>query len=204
VHATFAVGSMRLISGILVSFVCCGVVFPQRSALTVPRNVVQLSQQAATIVRGNVTSVRVEPHPQLTNLITIVVSLRVTEKLKGNPGPMLTFRQFVWDIRDKYDAAGYRKGQDLLLLLNPTSSYGLTSPVGMEQGRFQVSRDKQGRVTAVNGHANVGLFSNLLQAQQPASQISPATRALITVHRNGPVPLLQLEEVMRGLGGVSR
>ena len=195
---------MRFVSNILIAFLCVGVALAQRSALTVPRNIVQLSQQAGTIVRGNVTSVRVEPHPQLTNLTTVVVSLRVTEKLKGKTGPVLTFRQFVWDIRDKYEAAGYRKGQDLLLLLNPSSSYGLTSPVGMEQGRFQVSPDKQGRIMAVNGHANVGLFSNLLQAQQSALQISPATRALITGHRNGPVPLLQLEEVMHGLGGTSR
>src|SRR5262249_55213547 len=154
----------------------------QQSALTLPRNIVQLSQQAGTIVRGNVTSVRLEPHPQLTNLTTVVVSLRVTETLKGNIGPVLTFRQFLWDIRDRFDAAGYRKGQDLLLLLNPNSSYGLTSPVGMEQGRFQLSRDKQGRVMAVNGHANFGLFSNLSQAQ-PSSRISPATRTLITAHR---------------------
>ena len=64
---------------------------------------------------------------QLQNLTTVVVTIRVLETLKGTPAPTLIFRQFIWDIRDKYDLAGYRKGQDLLLLLNADSAYGLTA-----------------------------------------------------------------------------
>lgn len=88
--------------------------FGQRAAVTVPQNIAQLSRQAAIIVRGQVVSVRVEPHPQLANLTTVVVNLRVVENLKSNSLSPVMFRQFVWDIRDKYDAAGYRKGQELL------------------------------------------------------------------------------------------
>ena len=103
--------------------------FAQRSALTVSRNLAQLTQQAATIVRARVVSVQVEPHPQLTSLTTVVVKLQVLEALKGSPQSVFTFRQFVWDLSDRYEASGYRKGQELLLLLNPVSPYGLTSPV---------------------------------------------------------------------------
>ncbi len=174
----------------------------QRGALTASRNVAQLAQQAATIVRGQVMSAHVEPHPQLTNLSTVVVTLRVEKNLKGTATSALTFRQFIWDIRDKYDAAGYRKGQELLLLLNKTSEYGLTSPAGVEQGRFGISRDAKGNLTAVNGHGNVGLFANFAeQMKRPGLKLSPRASALVARHRQGPVPLPELEEIIKQFAG---
>ena len=92
--------------------------FAQRGAMTVPRNLDQLTDRAADIVRGTVVSAHVEKHPQLTNLDTVVVTLRVRETLKGQANGTYTFRQYIWDVRDRYDNAGYRKGQDLLLLMN--------------------------------------------------------------------------------------
>jgi hypothetical protein len=196
---------MRLVLRVLGILVVGSAAFAQNTALTAPRNLAQLSQQAATIVRGNVTSVRIEPHPQLANLTTVVVSLRVTQSLKGNSGSVLTFRQFIWDIRDKYEAAGYRKGQDLLLLLNPVSTYGLTSPAGMDQGRFEILLGPRGIPTAVNGYGNVGLFSNMsAQIPQTRSRLSQASSALLVQHRNGPVPLTQLEELIQAFGGAGQ
>ena len=170
----------------------------QHSALTAPGNIVRLSQQAATIVHGRVVSVHLEPHPQLQNLTTVVVTMRVIETFKGPAVSTLTFRQFVWDIRDKYDAAGYRKGQELLLLLNANSTYGLTSPAGMEQGRFEIFRDPAGVIMAANGHGNLGLFANMSQQlKQPGVRLSQSTTALVARHRSGPVPLSQLAEVIK-------
>jgi hypothetical protein len=196
---------MRLLLGVLASVLLGSAALAQHTALTAPRNLAQLSQQATTIVRGNVTSVRIEPHPQLTNLMTVVVSLRVTQSLKGNSGAVLTFRQFIWDIRDKYEAAGYRKGQELLLLLNPVSTYGLTSPAGMDQGRFEIVRGRRGPPVAVNGYGNVGLFSNMSrQMPQAKSGLSQASSTLLIQHRNGPVPLVQLEELIQTFGAAAR
>lgn len=194
---------MRLLRWLFICFVLAAPAAAQRGALTTPQNIAQLSQRAATVVRGQVFSVRIEPHPQLTNLTTVVVTLQVSQKLKGSSGSLLTFRQFVWDIRDKYEAAGYRKGQDLLLLLNPISSYGLTSPVGMDQGRFEISRDKHGALIAINGVGNVGLFSNM-KTSQVNPKISAAANALISRQPSGPLPLLQLQEIIQTFAGVTR
>ena len=72
----------------------------------------------------------------------------------------------------------------------------------MEQGRFRISRDAQGNVFAVNGHENVGLFANLsAQAQQRAVTLSPRALTLAAQHRSGPVPLPQLEEIIRQFAG---
>lgn len=132
----------------------------QRGALTAPRSLPQLTQEAERIVHGYVVSARVEPHPQFKNLTTVVITMKVAETLKGAPAQTLQFRQFVWDIRDKLDAARYGKGQELLLMLGPVSPYGLTSPVGLEQGRFVITRDRAGNAQAANGRGNLGLFEN--------------------------------------------
>lgn len=83
-------------------------------------------------------------------------------------------------------------------MLNPESAYGLTSPVGMDQGRFEISRDAGGNLIAVNGHGNVGLFSNM---SIPGVKISPPASALVVQHRSGPVPLLRLEELIKQFSG---
>lgn len=177
----------------------------QRSALTATRNVAELTHQAATIVRGHVVGVRVEPHPELTNLTTVVVTLRVDATLKGKAGTLLTFRQFVWEQRDKYEAAGYSKGQELLLLLNPVSTYGLTSPAGMEQGKFLITRDAKGNALALNGHGNVGLFHDVeAQARQRKVRLSVSAATLVQQHQRGAVPLMDLEAVIRQFAGTAK
>jgi hypothetical protein len=172
----------------------------QRGALTRPLNIAQLVAQSAVIVRGHVTSARVEPHPDLRHIFTVVVTLRVDETLKGQAAQNFTFRQFLWDVRDRYDAAGYRKGQHLLLLLNPPTRYGLTSPAGLEQGRFRITRDAQGREMATNGRGNTGLFRGLGERlQRQRLTLGPRATALIQQQPAGPIALDDLRELTRQL-----
>lgn len=192
-------GRPKLILVLMAVFaVSCSELQAQRGAVTVPRTVDQLSQQAAVIVRGHVTSAKVEPHPQLTNLMTVVVSFRVDETLKGTPRKSFQFRQYIWDIRDQVDAARYAKGEELLLMLGPVSQYGMTSPVGLEQGRFRVVRDSKGQGVAVNGRGNVGLFQSTEQrAQAQGLKLSSRQTQLVRRTKPGPVPLADLEDVIR-------
>ncbi len=172
----------------------------QRGALTLPRSLDQLVDQAATIIRGHVVSARVERHPTLTNLHTIVVTLRVHQTFKGQAGQTFTFRQYIWDVRDRYNAAGYRKGQHLLLLMNPPSRYGLSSPAGLGQGRFRILVDRQGREYALNGHVNAGLFRQMSQRLKKSGlSLSPSLAQLADQHRSGPVQLDDLQNFIRTL-----
>ena len=176
----------------------------QRGALTRSRNLGELVSQSAVILRGHVVSVRAEPHPELSNLWTIVVTLRVREVLKGDAGPTFTFRQFIWDIRDRYDTAGYRKGQQLLLLMNPVTRYGLSSPAGLEQGRFRIRRDRDGRELAVNGHGNANLFRDLQQQlTRKRIELAPQAASLIQQHPSGPLPLDGLRDMIQQLRSVN-
>ena len=179
-------------------------VWAQQSALTVPRNLEQLTDRSAVIVRGNVVSVRMEKHPELDNLDTVVVTLRVRETLKGQAGETFTFRQYVWDLRDRMNAVGYKKGQHVLLMMIEPSRYGLSSPAGMEQGRFRIQRDSAGREYAINSHNNLRLFEGIgAQLAKEGITPSPAASRLLAKHRRGPVELRELTMLIRQLAAGS-
>ena len=183
---------------VLAAFLAAAPAFAQRGAMTVPRNLDQLTDRASDIVRGTVVSARVEKHPELTNLDTVVVTLRVRDTLKGDAAGTYTFRQYIWDVRDRNDAAGYRKGQDLLLLMISPSRYGLSSPAGLDQGRFRIDRDKSGREIAVNGTGNVHLFDGLSTAAgKQGVALSEGQSGLIAKHRQGPIGLDDLMALVR-------
>jgi hypothetical protein len=172
----------------------------QRGALTVPRNLEQLTDRAADIVRGTVLSARVERHPDLGNLDTLVVKLRVSDAIKGTASGTFTFRQYIWDIRDRTDAAGYLKGREYVLLLNASSRYGLTSPAGMEQGRFRILRDAEGRQMAINGRGNVSLLRGVDSSlAQKGTPLSPTSSRLVEKHQGGPIAVDDLVRLLREL-----
>ena len=173
-------------------------IMAQRGALTIPRSLDELVDRAATIVRGNVVHAAVQPHPKFANVQTLVVTVRVRETLKGQAKKYFTFRQYIWDVRDRFDTAGYRKGQHLLLLMHGPSRYGLSSPVGLEQGRFRILRDQVGKEYAVNGRANVGLFREMApRLQQRGVDLQPVMARLVSQHRKGPVKLDELTNLVR-------
>ena len=130
----------------------------QQASTAIHRNIAALTDEAATVVHGKVISATVEPDPNFANLTTVLVSVNVQDVLKGSADKTFTFRQFVWDFRERTNAAGYVKGQEMLLFLRPPSRYGLTSPAGLQQGRFIVLRDAVGRATAMNEIGNQGLL----------------------------------------------
>jgi hypothetical protein len=176
-------------------------VFAQRGAYTKSANLDQIVQQAQTIIRGHVISAKVEPHPQFPNLDTVVVTLTVDRILKGAAGSTYSFRQYLWDARDIADAAAYLKGDDLLLFLNPVSLYGLTSPVGLEQGRFRIVRDSKGNRFALNGHGNAGLFDQV-SSNASARGIILSPQAQSIMHKGAErVPLSAFEDAVRILAG---
>ena len=170
--------------------------FAQFGAQTAPASLDDLTQQAATILRGSVISAAIEPHPQFSNIQTVRVTISVARVLKGESSKIFTFRQFVWDPREAAAAAGYRKGGELLLFLNPNSQYGLTSPVGLDQGRFRVLRDASGKAFAVNGRANFALFNQVLgKASSRGVQFSRQAAAMMTAP-HGKVPLESFEDAV--------
>lgn len=178
--------------------------YSQSSASVAQANLNYLVENAHTIVRGTVVSVAVEPHPQFANLQTAVVTIAVAKTFKGQPGSTLTFRQYVWGTKEYPIASGYHKAEELLLFLNPESAYGLTSPVGMDQGHFRVLRDNKGNRYALNGRGNVGLFSDVLSKSAAHGVTFSAQAKAMLSKAGGQVPLGTLEETIQALVGSQR
>jgi hypothetical protein len=181
----------------------------QRGAIVQPVGLADLTDRAQTIVRAQVVGARVEPHPQLKNLQTVVLTLAVKEAYKGNPASSMTIRQFIWDIRDKMDSMGYRKGQEYILFLNPPTRYGLTSTTGLDQGRFCISTDSAGREVVENGVRNYGLVagSNSVEwtngsstSHQNASRPEPETQNPVSTApqtAGGKIPVTDFVNVIK-------
>ena len=171
----------------------------QQGALTIPRNIQQLTDRAETIVRGNVVSAHIETHPEL-GIGMRVVTLKVHETLKGAERDTLVFRQYVWDVRERLESASYRKGDEVLLLLIAPSRYGLSSPAGMEQGHFRIARDPEGRRMAVNGHGNARLFDGVdAQVAKEGIPLSQASMHMVQRRRPGPIEVGELTGLIRDL-----
>jgi hypothetical protein len=91
----------------------------------------------------------------------------------------------------------------LLLFLPEPSRYGLSSPLGGEQGRFHIWRDQRGNELVENEFRNAGLFKNLAEAATRAGvSLSPQQARLAGVAR-GPVPLEELVSVVKQFASVA-
>jgi hypothetical protein len=131
-----------------------------------PVNVEEMTERAARIVTGRCTEVRTVADPVLGVELT-EITLEVERSLKGEPAPRITFRTLGAASVDEPPLRGvvgmprFRPGEKVILFLYAESRSGLTSPVGLGQGKFLVVKDKQGREVALNGAGNRVLFDRL-------------------------------------------
>ena len=200
----FLAQAVVAVTAAFLSVACITLPAAQRGAITTQRSLAEMVDEAGVIVRGRILSTRVEPHPQYSALWTIVVTLQVDETMKGQAGETYTFRQFIWDQRDRANAAGYQKSGHVLLLLLRPNAEGLSSPAGLEQGRFVLRADSSGRLMAANGRNNVGLLSGVAaQATAKGIRLGPRAAALVAAPRAGPVALDDLRDLIRQLAGTN-
>jgi hypothetical protein len=185
--------------GLLLISLLVAATHAQTSAITLPRNLDELVTESSTVVQGTITRVTLEPHDRLKNLLTLVVTVQLEDTLKGGATKTYTFRQAVIDAREQERKFGYRAGQHVLLLLIKPSEYGLSSPAGMEQGRFRIEPGPNGKLIATNGLGNIGLFRNLPVELQQNSSLTAEARQVMTKPSPGPVGLDQLKAVIRAI-----
>jgi hypothetical protein len=182
---------------------CCPkALFGQAGARTMARSLDQLVEESEVIVHGSVVSAKIEPHPKLRNLKTVLVVMNVKETYKGNARKSLTFRQYVGGDVLQAASGGYRKGQELVLMLRPASDLGLTSPAGLEQGLFRVVADPKHGVTAINGRGNVALFNHLEQtARSRGLRLSDRAVKAVREHDGTRLSLADLQDLIRTFVG---
>ncbi len=81
---------------------------------------------------------------------------------------------------------------------------GLSSPVGLEQGRFQLSIDAAGNAYATNGRNNAGLLNGVAaRATAKGIRLEPRSAALVAAPPQGPLALSDLLTLIRQLASVN-
>jgi hypothetical protein len=123
-------------------------------------------------------------------LAYIEYTFRVTDVIKGNVGETLTIRQVNLGRKPASGAPGldggtvarprpynpvplpqYQVGQEVMLFLTEDSELGLTSPLGMQQGVFDV-RDARGKKFVSSRFSNTSLFRGISPERTAAFGLS--------------------------------
>ncbi|MEJ2246995.1 MAG: hypothetical protein P8Y80_13105 [Acidobacteriota bacterium] len=175
-------------------FVFSLIIFPDPNLmaqlLTLPVNVSYLSRRADIIVQGRVVDVRYENLPGYANIPTVEVSLEVENMLRGPEGHTYTFREVLIGLKAREGKNTYHVGERILVFLPSPSRYGLSSPIGIEQGRFHIARSPEGEEIVVNEIDNAGLFKNMDTASyMSAMQLSQNRMKNMQTAGRGPVRL---------------
>jgi hypothetical protein len=166
----------------------------------------ELARRADIIVQGRVVEVRYEGLPGYPNIPTVQVTLQLEKTLRGSVDQRFTFREYLPGPAGlmrtgKHD---YLVGQRLLLFLPNPSQYGLSSPLGREQGRFKIRRDQSGNEVLANGFDNAGLFRNVAEAARKAGATLSFRQLRMTTRKHGPVPLDDFVSLVNDLSSLRR
>lgn len=118
----------------------------------------QMTDRAARIFAGRCLHTEVMFDDVVGARVT-VATFQVQRAIKGVQGHTVTVRMLSTAAGPgSLDAVDrFRPGEEVVLFLYGDSALGLTAPVGLGQGRFQVVTDKQGHRRALNeiGNRNV-------------------------------------------------
>jgi hypothetical protein len=175
-------------------------VYPARAQFLVKQvDLTYLAQRADVIVHGRVVDVENEIMPGYENIPTVKVTLQVEDMMRGPKGDTYTFREVSVGIRARMGRKAYRTGQELLLFMTAPSEIGLSSPVGIEQGRFHIARNPEGSPLVINEQNNIGLFKNVAQAASMAGRPLTESQRRIASSEKGPVPLNEFVSIIENL-----
>ncbi|MGH9650536.1 MAG: hypothetical protein ACRD3I_08710, partial [Terriglobales bacterium] len=162
-------------------------------------NLAYLAQRADVIVQGRVTGLRYEGMPGYPHIPTVLVTLQVEHMLRGPEGQQYTFRQWIPLRREMGGKRGYQTGQRLVLFMLSPSQYGLSGPIGREQGRFHIVRDSRGSEQIANEFANAGLFRSVSETAEKAGASLNEKQMQTASTPSGAVPLNDFVDLVEHL-----
>ncbi|MFA6542355.1 MAG: hypothetical protein WCT99_12225 [Bacteroidota bacterium] len=164
---------------------CAGLLVQQGfSQRTIRMNLERIVSDAAVIVHGTVAAVEAKRDPG-TNIISTVVTIRVIENFYGAAGDSITLKMAGGRVQNRSvrfsEMPVFTPGEEFIGMFYAPSRLGLTSPVGMGQGKFRLIRDPAGTSMIVkNSLNNAGLFTGMKHASSLAksSMLSASTQGI--------------------------
>lgn len=179
-------------------------VLPLSAATVMQMNLQDLVERSDRIFRGTVLDAREGTVAAGGGQLPVITyRIRVEESFKGTydnvKGVQIAEIKMVGKLKPS-DASPVRSlspfadlprlevGKEYLLLTTPRSSIGLSTTVGLGQGRFTL-QGKPGQEVAVNDNHNFGLFKDM--PPSPTTSFPP----------EGPVPYQDLAGLIRDIVG---
>ena len=160
-------------------------------------NLEEITQRAARVFSGRC----LETHDELDARLGLKVSVatfRVDQGVKGiDGGSTVTVRMLLGETSSPVATPRFRKDEDVILFLYGESALGLTSPVGMGQGRFQLISDKLGHRLAINSFGNANLFRGL--SPEASRRLGPEALRSTDPKDLGATDLLQKVQALLSL-----
>lgn len=184
------------------------VCLPLSAATVVQLNLEQMVDRSDKIFRGTVLDAREGTVDAGGGKLPVVTyRIRVDEELKGTfqevKGVRIAEIRMLGKLKPAAPSTGVaaisplsdlprlKVGQDYLLLVTPESTIGLSSTVGLGQGRFEL-KGKPGQEVAVNENQNRGLFRGM-------GPTGPGGGAV--PQGDGPLPYSALASLIRNFVG---
>lgn len=149
---------------VLVSFFCLS---SSWATSMLPITLEQLSTQATLIFYGSVTANQVKKD-ELSGRIATFTEFQVIELIKGEAGNKHTIKQIGGQLKETgttlrvHGVPEFQTGKHYVVFLPEESTLGFCSPLGLHQGRFDVS--------TVNGEQVVSNGRRLIPQTQNASR----------------------------------
>jgi hypothetical protein len=152
---------------------------PSHATVLRPLNLEEMTDRAEHIFSGRCVDVQAVRDLELEQWVTITTFV-VERGVKGVSRETVTIRLLGGHEpeRDRPRIRGmprFHRGEEVILFLYGDSELGLTSPVGLGQGKFSVTRDKHGRSLAMNSTGNRNLLHGLSRGAErrlgPAAEV---------------------------------
>ncbi len=155
-------------------------------------NLLEMVQLADRVFWGKCLSVE-EKSGDSTSLPVLEYVFAVQGGIKGvQTGETVVFRQVGTSSQGALDIPHYEKGQEILLFLHGDSRLGLTSPVGLAQGVFQLKRTAEGEIGVLNALENTNLKYRMSGAAAQESGMSAVELNSVSTKRPIPIEIFSL------------
>jgi len=132
-----------------------------------PMSLDAITQGAQTIFQGECTEIKSGKDPE-SGLMATWYTFKIAEGIKGKIGEQFVLKQYGGtDGKITVNAPNvkYQIGEKVVLFLYGVSQIGFSSAVGMQQGKFDITEDKEKNAQYVsNGMPAMLLFANMAQS----------------------------------------
>ncbi len=149
--------------------------FPLHSfaASVLPLDLSRIHGEASYVFHGQCIANDAVEDPQ-TGMIVTVTTFSILETLKGNVEQTYTIKQVGGKLPKSSDlmmvpgVPKFEIGKNYVVFLPQPSRLGFSSPIGLDQGKFDILLDKQGNNVVGNGRDFTQLLENVPQQNIPS------------------------------------